>query len=137
MYAVFYRLGGYEETWRQVPDDLIGSYSLAAPIAQTVQATLRHIGYPFAQAEARKLTNADDPPVQPAPEMLACTGCGQKTTDGAWLRGEVGDRWYCGNCINLLNDTQAIDPSYWKQFRNPVTDDERAFIEGWANKQHP
>jgi hypothetical protein len=58
MYAVFYRLGGYEETWRQVPDDLIGSYSLAAPIAQTVQAALRHIGYPFAQAEARKLTNA-------------------------------------------------------------------------------
>jgi hypothetical protein len=55
MYAVFYRLGGYEETWRQLPEDSDPNRHHAIDTANVVQMTLRHIGYPFAQAEVRDI----------------------------------------------------------------------------------
>lgn len=54
MNKIVYRLGGYEETWRELPGEVYGPH-VAQEVAGRCQDLLRHIGYPFAQAEVREV----------------------------------------------------------------------------------
>ena len=69
----------------------------------TAREMLRLIGEALGVDASPVAVGHDETP----PEMLACAGCGRKTTAGAWLHGDKGDLWHCDNCVAMLDSTRA------------------------------